>query len=268
MRLFLLIIAVLSLAMMFSFAEAGTQTVGTVAVSPSPIDLTAGSTKTVSCSATVADAIDWNNIATVNATFWDAVYSSETAADDSSVHYANTSCSIGTNTSLTEAPATCTFGLQYYANASTWTCKINSFDASVNSASNLTNATVNSLAALDVTEATIDFGTLALGATSSSDVTATVQNTGNTQIDVQLSGNAMSCTSGSLAQENIHYSASSGVAYGSMTTLTGTAITLDLNVAKSTGSASTSLSYWKISLPSSGVGGTCTNTITFSGVAG
>lgn len=249
-------------------AFAGTQTVGTVTVNPSPIDLTLASTKTIDCSATIADTDNWNNITTVNATIWDTAASAEGSADNNNNHYTNASCGLGTNDSSTSLPVTCSFSLQYYANPSTWTCKIRSYNSTNDLASNETNATVNSLIALNVTEATIDFSTLALGATSASDVTATVQNSGNVQIDVNLTGSAFSCTTGSLTLENVHYSASSGIAYGSMTALSGTTTNLDLNVAKSTGVSSTALTYWKISLPANGAGGTCTNTITFSAVSG
>ncbi len=261
------ILAILILLLMPA-VYAGTQTVGTVTTSQSPINLNAGSTTTIDCLAMVTDTDNWNNITTVNATMWDNIASTEGSADSNSNHYTNTSCSLGANTSATELPVTCSFSLQYYANPSTWTCKIRSYNSTIDLASNSVDATVNSLVALDVTEATIDFSTLALGATSSSDVTATVQNNGNVQIDVNLTGTALSCTSGSLAQENIHYSASSGIAYGSMTALSGTTANLDLNVAKSTGAASTALTYWKISIPSSGAGGTCTDTITFTAVSG
>jgi hypothetical protein len=257
-------------AMLFAIptAFAVTQTVGAVTINPSPIELTLGSTKFVTCNSTIADATDWNNIATVNATIWDTSASTEGSANDNNNHYTNASCSLGANTSATERPVECGFSLQYYANPSTWTCKIRSYDALLLEASNEINVTIDPLIALDVTEATIDFGTLALGATSSSDVTATVQNTGNVQIDVNLTGSAFSCATGSLAQENIHYSASSGIAYGSMTALSGTTANLDLNVAKSTGASSTKLTYWKISLPANGAGGTCTDTITFTAVSG
>lgn len=247
---------------------AGTQTVGTVSISPSPVDLTAGSTKYVVCNATLADTDNWDNITTANATIWHYIDSTEAAADNNTAHYTNTSCALGTNTSLTARPANCGFNLQYYSNNGTWTCKIRSYNSTGDEASNSTNVTINQLVSLDVAEATLDFGTLALGGTSADDVNATVQNTGNAGIDVQLSGTTLSCNSGSILVGNTTYSAVPGTAYGSMTALTGSAVTLDLNVNKSTGSSITKLIHWKTQLLSSGVGGTCTNTITFTAVVG
>ena len=247
---------------------AGSQTVGTVSISPSPIDLAAGSTKLVTCNATVTDTDNWNNITTVNATIWHYIDSTEAAADNNTMHYTNTSCTLGTNTSLTARPANCGFNLQYYSNNGTWSCKIRSYNSTGEEASNSTNATINQLVSLDVTEATLDFGTLALGGASADDINATVQNTGNAGIDVQLSGTTLSCNSGSVLVGNMTYFAVPGTAYGSMTALTGSAATLDLNVSKSTGSSVTKLTHWKVQLPATGVGGTCTNTVTFTAVVG
>lgn len=247
---------------------AGTQTVSTVVVDPSPIDLAPGTIQTVDCSATITDTDNWNNITTVNATFWDAVSSTETSADDNNNHYTNTECTLGANDTATSRIVNCKFYPQYYANASTWTCKIRSYNSTGDLVSNESNATVNQLIAVDVTEATIDFGTLALGATSSSDASATVKNTGNVQIDVRLSGDDMTCSPGAISVGSIKYSASSGNAYADMTALTGGFVTLDLNIPKSTGAASTALTYWKVKIPSSGVGSTCTDTVTFTAVSG
>ena len=261
------VLAILVLLLMPA-VYAGAQTVGTVTTSQSPINLNAGSTTTIDCLAIITDTDNWNNITTVNATMWDNVASAEGSADDNNNHYTNVSCGLGINDTETTRPVTCSVSLQYYANPSTWTCKIRSYNSTIDLTSNSVDTTVNQLVALDVTEATVDFGTLALGATSSSDVTATVQNNGNVQIDVNLTGSAFSCATGSLDRETIHYNASSGIAYSSMTALSGTTANLDLNVVKSTGVASTALTYWKISLPASGAGGTCTDTITFTAVSG
>ncbi len=261
----LLVILLLSLV---PTAFAGTQTVGTITIDPSSINLNLGSTKTVTCSATITDTDNWNNITAVNATIWDSITSTEGASDDDNEHYTAASCDLGTNTSATERPATCSFSLHYHANPSTWTCKIRSYNSTNDVTSNSNDATVNQLIALDVVDASINFGNMNLDETSASDVSATVQNIGNTRIDIKLSGNSFSCSSGTLSPETARYSATSGNTYSSMTELTGTAITLDLDIAKSTGSPSTKNTYWKISIPDSGVGGSCSNIITFLAVSG
>src|SRR3972149_2412548 len=107
-----LVIAVL---LVMPIAFAGTQTAGTVIVSPSSIDLAAGSTKLVVCNATVTDTDNWNNITAVNATIWHVTNSTEAGADNNNNHYTNTTCVLGTNTSATARPVDCSFAVQYYA---------------------------------------------------------------------------------------------------------------------------------------------------------
>jgi hypothetical protein len=264
-----LLLAIL-LLLMIPIAHAGSQTVGSVTINPSPIDLNLDSTKTVECSAAISDSNGWENISisNVSAVFWDALDCNESSENNGSNHYTNTSCSLGDNTSSTERPVTCSFPLQYYANPSQWTCKINSYNATNDAASNSDNANVKSLIALDVVESEVDFGTLALGNTSSDDVRTTVRNVGNVKIDANMSGTAFTCSSGVISPEAIRYSSSSGQSYSSMTELTVDETTLDLNVAKSTGEDSSKYVYWKIKLPESGVGGFCSNAITFSAAEG
>ncbi len=262
-----LLLAIL-LLLVIPIAHAGSQTVGSVTINPSPIDLKLDSTKTVECSATISDSNSWENISNVSAVFWDALDYNESSENNGSNHYTNTSCSLGDNTSSTERPVTCSFPLQYYANPSQWTCKIYSYNATNDAASNSDNANVKSLIALDVVESEVDFGTLALGNTSSDDVNTTVRNVGNVKIDANLSGTAFTCSSGVISPEAARYSSSSGQSYSSMTELTADETTLDLNVAKSDGEVSSKYVYWKIKLPDSGVGGFCSNAITFSAAEG
>jgi hypothetical protein len=148
------ILAILVLLLMPA-VYAGSQTVGTVTTSQSPINLNPGSTTTIDCLATVTDPDGWAGITTVNATMWDNIASTEGSADSNNNHYTNASCGLGTNDTETTRPVTCSFSLQYYANPSTWTCKIRSYNSTIDLASNSVDATVNSLVALDVTEATI-----------------------------------------------------------------------------------------------------------------
>lgn len=78
----------------------------------------------------------------------------------------------------------------------------------------------------------------------------------------------MGCTVGVVPVGNIKYSDIDDTAYNSMTALTGDTINLDLNVTQQTGAITTKDIFWKIKIPDTGVGGSCTNTITFTAVAG
>ena len=247
-------------------AEAVAPSVGTV-TADDPINLLESSTVNVLCNSTVADVDGWANITMVNATIWHSS-STEGASDDNNYHYTNSSCSLGTNVSETELPASCSFPMEYYSNSGTWSCKLRAYDGS-SEAGNETNTTVNSLIALNIPN-TLDFGSMDLGETSTNDTEneTSIENTGNTLIDIQLSGDSMSCTSGSIAVSNIKYSDTDNTEYSSMTALSGTSTTINLDVAQRTDGASIKDIFWRILIPSTGAGGSCSNTITFTAIAG
>ena len=232
-----------------------------------PINLLEGSTVGVYCNATLSDSDGWGNISTINSTIWHSS-STEGAADDNNDHYTNSSCSLGTNSSATDVPANCRFDMQYYSNSGNWTCKIRANDGS-STGTNETNTTINTLLALSVSN-TINFGAMSLGDTStdSTENVTSVENTGNTGIDIQLSGDAMSCTPGSITASNIKYSTVDNTAYSSMTALSGTATTLDINISQRTDSTTSKNTFWKIDIPTTGVGGSCSSTITFTAISG
>lgn len=175
-----------------------------------------------------------------------------------------------------------TVPLQYYADptsasaptyaSGTWTASVGVTDSAGGAATAGTDTfEVNTLNALSVT-GTIDFSTstggssMALGSTSTSDTTMTVTNSGNNTIDVELSGSALDCGAGyaDIAVGNSHYSSAAATAYASMTALSATPTELNgFGLAKSNnGAAATSSVYWKLSIPSTGVAGTCSSTIT------
>jgi len=250
----------------------GTVTLWNQAGADAAITLTAGSTVTVTCNATLTDNNGYSDIDSASATLYHST-SSSGAADDENVHYTNSSCTLGTNTSATDVPVTCSFTLNYMALNGTWTCNITADDGTATASGTDTN-TVNSLAALDVVETTINFGSMSLGSNSSTAQYINITNTGNIQIDAQFSGTDYSCTIGTIPVGNTRYSLSS-LPYDNMTTsLTTSAVTqtnFDLGVrgvATSDGVDSKKNEYWTILIPSTGVGGTCTNTITVTAVAG
>lgn len=250
----------------------GTVTLFNQAGANAAITLTAGSTVNVFCNATLTDSNGYSDIDNATATLYHSS-SSSGASDDENIHYTNSSCSLGTNTSVTDVPVTCYFTLNYMATNGTWTCNITANDGTTTASATGTN-TINTLAGLDVPESSIDFGTMSLGSNSSSAELINITNTGNVQIDAQFSGTDYSCTIGSIPVGNTKYNLSS-LPYDNMTTsLTSSAVTqtsFDLGVrgvATSNGVDSKKNEYWTILIPSTGVGGTCNNTITVTAIAG
>jgi hypothetical protein len=236
------------------------------------ITLTAGSNITVTANVTVIDVNGGDDIYSANATLYHSTSASD-AADDENTHITNSSCALGPADGNTKV-ATCTFTMNYMALPGIWTVNVTAFDLSNTSASATDNNTVNSLAALEITQSTIDMGSLALGANSSSAATMTIRSQGNVQIDARLSGDVYTCTYGTIPVGNTRYSLDTGN-YDSMATdlsadaTTQTAFDLGVRgIATADGANSEKLEYWTILIPTSGVSGTCTNTLTVTAIAG
>jgi hypothetical protein len=242
-------------------------------IATDPVDLQACSTVVIWCNATISDGDGWEDIDTVNATLWDTGSTTEGASDNNSNHYTNYSCALGTNTSLNDVPANCSFTLQYYANPAEWTCKVYANDTSSNFDSNSTaDVTINTLRALDA-ENTINFGSLAPGATSPADINNTATNCGNSVIDLNLSGTNLTNASATVTNISLTYVkynvTDAGQNYTvNMTSLTETPVTrTEFSLAKRTNGPSNQTTYWKIGIPAVIEGLVYTGNVNFTAVA-
>jgi hypothetical protein len=157
------------------------------------ITLNAGTTKTVTCNATIRVWSGPAEIADVYAVFWDNNTANYTSPDRNNNHYTNASCTQNVSYALYYVNYTCNFSIWYYANNGTnWLGNITaysnySFNSSVgNWSSNYTNTTINALLALNVTPL-IDYGNMAVGDTSGPQ-TANVTNFGNLNMNVSVRG--------------------------------------------------------------------------------
>jgi hypothetical protein len=257
-------------ARMGVFANPGAPIVADV-VATDLLDLNSCLTVLIWCNATISDDDTWEDIDNVNATLWDSLNSLEETSDDNSLHYTNYSCALETNISLYTVTVNCSFTVQYYANPSNWTCKIYANDSTGNSASNSTdNITINTLRALDA-EVAINFGTLAPGVTSASDVNNTVTNCGNVALDLNLSGTNLTNVSASVTNitvGNIKYNVTyPGSDYTvNMTSLSASPTYANFSLVKRTTTVSTSKTYWKISVPETIENLIYSGTITFTAV--
>jgi hypothetical protein len=207
-----------------------------------------------------------------NATIW-ASTTAEVEADDNTGHYTNATCTLSGGSGTT-VNARCTFYLQFYANETSWTCKVYAVDNASQSASNTGAVAVNQLVSLSLTSATLNFGAaLAPGAGhGTSNKTETVTNYGNTQIDIRVNGTAMSHATlvASITVGSLYYDITSSD-MGSETALSASATTVSsFNLAK--GAASTKDSWWDLHVPAGSAqwvpAGVYSGTITVSAVAG
>jgi len=249
------------------------------------VTLTENTTTNIVCTATVTDNNGCEDIENGTAVFYrtnatggascsdddNDCYSSETCTEDGG------SCTVG-GSDLTST-YTCTIAVQYFADATDagsaneatdWTCEITPIDGTGSGTADTDTIEMSTLTALDVT-GTIAYGSLALGAdTSTSNQTVTLTNTGNEDMDPQVSGTNMSCSLGSteidVAQQKFGLT---DVTYGSLTwALSGTPTARDFTLPQRTSTAVTDDSYWGLAVPSTGVGGTCSGTNTFTAASG
>jgi hypothetical protein len=247
------------------------------------IDLVSASVTKVSCNGTVIDGNGINDIIAVNATLF-FTGNTSTDPDDRNEHYTNSSCT-QSNPTLFNATYTCTFSVWFFANNGTWYCNMSAYDLAEGNPGGVSahNSTIDSalmgdLLALDVPPV-IDYGELTLNESSPSDVIENVTNTGNMDLDLQLYGYggttatennySMICDLGTINVTAERFSTTSGVAYESMTQLSGQAAnpnslgSFDLPQRLHETLNSTKNTYWKIGVPLSGVKGLCNGTVVF-----
>ena len=255
-----------------SASKMGAVTLFNAAGEAAAIDLSAGSTVVVTANATVTDYDGGTDISSANATLYHST-STLGAADDENKHITNSSCTLSEADGNTKL-VTCSFTMNYMALSGTWTASITSTDSENHASSNASTNTVNELAALDVVTATVDFGSIELGANSSEAADMTIRSQGNVVIDARFSGDDYTCTTGEIPVGNTRYS-TSDTDYDTMTadltTSPETDTGLDLGirgVATADGANSDGTEYWTITVPDeSGIGGTCTNTLTVAAIA-
>ncbi|MFH1286898.1 MAG: hypothetical protein ABII02_04070 [Candidatus Magasanikbacteria bacterium] len=165
---------------------------------------------------------------------------------------------------------TCTVPVEYFADptdagtysAENWIASVRiSGEVDGLSATTTQSTEINSLSSLGLS-ATIDYGTLVFGTTSTEDAVLVVTNFGNTSIDLEVAGTDFSCTTGSVAVDLQRFSSSSGVSYEDMYQSVSSGLEyvgFDLAPQTVSTTAATSGLYFKIYTTSSlGLAGSCT----------
>jgi hypothetical protein len=251
----------------------GTATLLNQAGADAAITLSAGGTVVVTANATVTDVNGGADVSNASATLYHST-STSGGSNDENIHITNSSCVLGTP-SGNDVLVTCSFTMNFMALDGTWTANITAVDSESAQISGTDDNTVNALVALDVVNATVDFSSLELGTNSTSATALSVRSQGNAIIDAQFKGTNYTCTTtGEIPVVNTQYGLSTGT-YDELTTgLTEEDVTqtgFDLGIRGSGGSEnganSDKIEYWGIKIPTSGVAGTCTNTLTVTAIA-
>jgi len=250
----------------------------------------AGGSDAVSWTASLIDDNGDGDIQSTEGVFFDAALVTNTCSADENDCYINATCTLdaastGTGKHATGSDdtrgVTCDFTVWYNANASTqWRAHVSPTDTVGPQVTGLADSgedvTNNALLALDITEATIAYGTVEIGGTSGGQTT-TVQNAGNQILDFYVDGTDMSSGGGTIAagQQKWHHTSATfdwdTAGYALLNTSSGSSASTgcaDKNEIvrndHTTGSGSDEAVYWKIRIPSAQAAGTYSGTNTFT----
>ncbi|MFH1142292.1 MAG: hypothetical protein ABIH67_03490 [Candidatus Uhrbacteria bacterium] len=248
--------------------------------------LIGGSTKTIHINGIVSDVNGDEDISSVSVSFYRTnhadAYDCSADANDCYQDDTGNGCSIDTTYGdTTQAKFDCPLNLQYYIDATdsdadnysgtSWTVYVTVTDDDYYSDTDSSiTKDIESFVSLNI-PSTIDFGALALGASTTSDnnVEMTVEQYGNMMADVEVAGEALTCdVNGIIPMANMEWSLSDvGVDADGTYDISADATDTDFNIGLRTTSSVTKSIYWNITIPASGVEGTCSGTTTITAKA-
>ena len=253
-------------------------------VTSTPITLTANATAYTECNATVSDLNGATDMASVNATFFDSVFSQSSAQEDNTTHYSNVSCTNFSDVDSITRLYSCGFNINYNANPGNWTCNVTAVDTkNVATADNGTSS-INQLIALYVDEL-LDFGQIGAGNTTNN-ILFNITNVGNRGMNVSVytygrtdnDSLAMVCEFGNISignlkvttQFNISNDTQFLIPFSQMTTVNNSNATstrignLTVLQFNNTYVNSINTTAWRLNVPLQGVpSGVCNGTLVF-----
>lgn len=235
-----------------------------------------GSIKRVFVYGNVMDPDGDQDIASVYVSFFRTGITSascDTPEESDPNHCYTGMCTITAGDPNTIARYDCEIDLQYYADATlgsgvyatdNWSVLITVSDQATARGDNagfLTTSEVAELNAVSI-QPTISWGNLDLGTitTAQSNAAMTVTQYGNSVSDLVLSGTGLTCASGTIDVSRVQYILTD---VDGGTALTATPVELtDFNLALRTDGTVTKDVFWNLSVPETGVGGSCQGSIT------
>lgn len=246
-----------------------------------PIDLSPGYARGIgptnaSCWAVVQDFDGYADITEGRGAAYNVTTTTPEGADDNNVRYTNNSC-IFLSEAGTSLTVNCTFSLKYYAAQGYWTCRINATDTGPATDQNYANATVNPTVAIGALPATIAYGSLLPGQTSTAQ-TVVVTNWGNVQVDAKqeatnltyFSNEQPGCCYYNITPNSLGYSPNADMSGATPLPETGLG-TFDTayNLAKTTAETEQNRShYYNLTVPLGIPGGSYSGTLTIYAQSG
>lgn len=247
------------------------------------VTLTENTTKNVVCAGTVTDNDGFADISTVGAFLYRTGVGTTSASDNNNLYrlYGDSQCvpSSGSGNSETY---TCTFPVQYYADATdagspnsadNWSCELHPRDAVATGTPATDTTEMASLMALNVS-ATIAYGSVDANTdTGTTNQTTTVTNTGNRDMDPQLSGvNMTDGGSNTIAVGQQKYADSAFTYSSGGAALTTTPTTFNITLPQQTtdggGGVITDAVLWGLGVPNGTINTSYTGTNTFTATTG
>lgn len=245
-------------------------TVTSVSLPGSAISPTSGSTTTVASTIVVEDLNGCSDLFGVTLQVL--------KPDGSTSHFAASAATYSSCSAGVAATYTHSFTMAFHddpaLSTSTYKVKVVATDsqgATGDNAASLAVFNFNELAALNLNLSTFDLGSSLSPGSTSSTLQLGVQNHGNVQIDLQLSGTALShaTEAATIPVSNLSYSTSSTMS-GSSPLSTSAASLSTFDLAK--GASSSQSLYWQLTVPSGSTqwvpSGTYTGTVTLSAMKG
>lgn len=262
-------------------------TVGTITInSGTDVTLTENATTQATTTVTVSDSNGCSTLGAVTMDFFRSgigAAACDTAGEaDGNTCYPVVTCTEVTSGNTctggadTSADYECVVDIQYYADATTagsafaaenWIGNVTVGDGTGTTSASST-IEINTLLALDVSPALLDYGSVPAGTdTAAVNQTTTVENTGNVDMDPELSGLDMLDGANSIAVGQQEYDPAA-FTYGAGAALSGTPTGINLTLPAPTGAAVTDDLLWGIGVPGGTANGTYTGTSTFTAAAG
>jgi hypothetical protein len=252
--------------------------------SDNSILLVENSTQLLSCWGVADDLDGISDLADVTAVIY-AESSTRQASDNQSIHYTNTSCD--TSTISLDGQWNCTFNVQYFSENSTWTCAVNVTNQDPTYYNDTANdtAVIEDFVALEIHNATLDFGLRAVDTNSTANTSMQIYNTGNVNLDIRLDAfnrssvftdddtTSFNCTYGTIPVNYLRFSLTQGTDFASSVPMqaVGSTATQNFNLENREGGGTVLPTfdsvYWAIGIPNN-VAGICTGQIMVIGEVG
>ncbi len=272
-KIIVILAAILVLAVPLVFSEIATMTVSVGNTEPildnikinnidsgATVDPTAGTTTTVTLYAEATDANGWGDVSSIS-----CIISGPGTVEGSPAALVLTQLDSDT------ANATGTFTMDFYDAAGTYNVNCTATDAGSLKGSRKESYTYNTLTALDLDAATIAFGSMSAGGTTTvtGDTSmatlnnATIKNTGNAQIDAKISGTDLTSGGNTITVTNVQ-DQFTALGWNALTIADRTETGLNL----AAGSSSTTNVDFKLTVPIGTVSGAYSGSTTITAIAG